>query len=181
MLKKKLLLLALALLLLPGANLRPCWQLRVDGRALEGLYSTKDVKRALRLSQTLAEELLPEPVQAPRLERRLRLRLHSVRGDLPQLSDALLRAYPGIVLADGVFVNGVPLGTVRDRDALCLALRDSILDRMPDAAVVGSLSGQLRIRPVYSRAGHETNDADMVLLISGMAPVIYLDREGRLA
>jgi hypothetical protein len=52
---------------------------------------------------------------------------------------------------------------------------------MPNAAVFGNISGELRICPVYSRSGHETNYEDMILLISGMAPVIYVDDSGKLA
>ncbi|MBR1456937.1 MAG: hypothetical protein IJ594_07235, partial [Oscillospiraceae bacterium] len=101
--------------------------------------------------------------------------------DAAALTDALLRACPGLTLADGVFVNGVRLGTVEDGAVLRERLRASILGQMPNAAVSGNISGELQIRPVYSRAGHETNYDDMVLLISGMAPVIYLDADGRLA
>ena len=96
------------------------------------------------------------------------------------MTDALILAYPGIVLADGVFVNGVRLGTVESGAVLRERLRASILGQMPNAAVFGNISGDLRIRPIYSRAGHETNYDDMVLLISGMAPVIYVDQNGKL-
>ena len=61
------------------------------------------------------------------------------------------------------------------------ALQRSIRGQMPLRAVSGSISGELELRSVYTRAGSCTPDSDMVLLITGMAPVIYLDPEGKLA
>ena len=52
---------------------------------------------------------------------------------------------------------------------------------MPQTAVSGNISGRLELRRVYTRADANTDDADMLLLVTGMAPVIYLDSAGRLA
>ena len=125
--------------------------------------------------------LLPGQVSAPEFQRRLHLSLFAPDGDPTVLTDALVLAYPGVTLSNGVFVNGVNLGTVSDSKLLYEELRRFIENQMPNAAVFGNISGQLQIRPVYSRIGHETPYEDMVLLISGMAPVVYLDSEGRLA
>ena len=178
---KKLALLGLALLGLVAAHVQPLYRLSLNGRTLEGLYSAADIRQAWQAASAAAEELLPEALARPRLQRQLRLSLRDGDGDPAALTDALILAYPGITLADGVFVNGVRLGTVADGRQLTAQLRQFILDRMPNAAVFGNISGRLEIRPVYSRAGHETADQDMILLISGMAPVVYVDKDGKLA
>lgn len=180
MTEKKLGLLGLALLMLLVSNLHLYCRVTVDGRQLDGLYAPAAVKRAGQIAARAAEELLPGEAEAPRCRRACRLSLRRPDGDTAALTDALILAYPGIVLADGVFVNGVRLGTVESGAVLRERLRASILGQMPNAAVFGNISGDLRIRPIYSRAGHETNYDDMVLLISGMAPVIYVDQNGKL-
>lgn len=177
---KKLSLLFLGLLMLLASNLHAQYRLTVEGRQLEGLYAPEEIRRASEAAAAAAEELLPELPCAPRLQRSLRFSLRPADGDRAVLTDALIRAYPGIVLADGVFVNGVRLGTVEDGKTLRELLRQDIAMQMPNAAVFGNISGELQIRPVYSRAGHETNYEDMILLISGMAPVIYVDPAGKL-
>ena len=180
MTRKNLGLLALALLMLLAAHLHLYCRVTVAGERLEGLYEPAELKRAQQIAAETAEELLPGTTPPPACRRAWRLSLRPADGDVTQLTDALIRACPGIVLADGVFVNGVRLGTVENGQLLCERLRNDILNQMPNAAVFGNISGELRIRPVYSRAGHETNYEDMILLISGMAPVIYVDQTGKL-
>ena len=177
---KKLALLGLALLMLLFSNLHLYCSVTVDGRHLDGLYEPAQVKRAEQAAARTAEELLPGDTQTQRCRRAYRLSLGQADGDAAVLTDALILACPGIVLADGVSVNGIRLGTVENGAVLRERLRSSILGQMPNAAVSGNISGLLEIRPLYSRAGHETNYDDMVLLISGMAPVIYVDGEGKL-
>ena len=77
-------------------------------------------------------------------------------------------------------MNGVFLGTVADGQLLREKTRDFISSQMPNAAVFGAISGELEIKTVYTRKNHHTNYDDMLLLISGMAPVIYTDEYGRL-
>ncbi len=173
--------LALALLFLLCSHLHLSYDVVVDGHSPPSTYTAKQLRRARVVAAEVARELLPSLPPEPTLHCRPRLSLRAPTGDLPLLTDTLLRAYPGIVLADGVFVNGQRLGTVEDGSELYARLRESILGQMPNAAVFGNISGELQISPVYSRAGHETNYDDMVLLICGMAPVIYLDGEGKLA
>ena len=178
---KKLALLGLALLGLLAAHVQPLYRLSLNGKPLDGLYSGEDIRLAQQAASAAAEELLGGDALPPVLTRQPQLRLRGSDGDRALLTHELILAYPGLVLADGVFVNGVRLGTVADGALLAARLRQSILDQMPSAAVFGNISGKLEIRPVYSRAGHETNDRDMILLISGLAPVVYVDRDGKLA
>ena len=178
---KKVCLLLVSLLTLFAVHLHPLYRLQVGGAALPGLYSPEEILKARDIAAATTEELTGSEAAAFPLQSSLRLSLRPGAGDLAALTDALILSSPDVVLADGVFVNGTRLGTVEDGRTLRELLRQDIINQMPNAAVFGNISGQLEIRPVYSRAGKETNYADMILLISGMAPVIYVDSEGRLA
>lgn len=171
--------LALALLLL--SHLRPVFRVSVAGEALPGRYSLPQTERCLALARETAEEILPGNGELPELERRLSLSLRPPDGDEARLTDALLRGTRGIAVAHQVQVNGTRLGTVENGRTLQLELERSIRGQMPLAAVSGSISGRIELRQVYTRAGRNTPYRDMVLLITGMAPVIYLDADGRLA
>ena len=70
---------------------------------------------------------------------------------------------------------------MEDGELLKEKLKSYIKNQMPNRAVFGSISGELDIQGIYTRIGKKTNDEDMLLLISGMAPVIYLDAQGRVA
>lgn len=180
-LKKKLLLSSAALLLLLLSNLNICCRLSVDGRMLEGLYSPFDADRCISAAAAAAEEILPGHAAAVPVKKHYRLSFLPPAGGLRLATGSILRSYSGIALEDGVYVNGVFLGVVEDGDALKEKLRDFIKNQMPNRAVFGSISGKLEIKPVYTREGRYTDDGDMLLLISGVAPVIYVDSEGRLA
>lgn len=175
----RLAVLGLALLLL--SNLRPACRVSVSGQALPGLFSPRQLRAAVALARETAEELLDESDALTEPERRFCLTLRRPDGDPARLTDALLRSLEGLAVAEEVRVNGVRLGTVEDGLRLTRTLERSIRGQMPHAAVSGSISGRLELRRVYTRLGRNTPDADMVLLITGMAPVVYLDAQGRLA
>ena len=175
------LLTALAVMLAVAAHLRPVYQVTVAGQAMPGRYSPAQIRRCTALAWETAEEILADEVPEPRLERSLRLSLSPADGSEAALTDALLRSTEGIAVSDEVIVNGTRLGTVEDGRRLCQALESSIRIQMPMAAVSGSISGRLELRRVYTRAGQDTPTGDMVLLITGMAPVIYVDSDGKLA
>ena len=54
-----------SLLLLLGANLRPCCSVELNGRTLPGLYDGKTLARAEAAAKAAAEELLPGPAAEP--------------------------------------------------------------------------------------------------------------------
>lgn len=174
-------LLLLALLALLGAHLHPQYRVSVDGAELPGCYSAAALRQGQRAAEEAAGEILRYEAKMPAVERRLRLGLRPAEDDVKALTAALLRPVSGIKEADAVYVNGVRLGTVADGERFCERLRDAIRSQMPLAAVSGNISGRLELRRVYARADANTDDADMVLLVTGMAPVIYLDQNGRLA
>ncbi len=177
---KKLALSGFALLLLAASNLRLCCRMQAGGRDLEGCYSLRDADRAAEAAAWAAEEILREPSPGPEAERRFCLRFGSPDGDRQALTGALLRSVPGVKLADVAFVNGVRLGIVEDGEELRRRLDRFIGSQMPTAAVSGGISGRLEIRQLYSRSDQAVNYDDMVLLVSGMAPVLYVDENGKL-
>ena len=178
---RRLLLAGLALCLLLLANLRPVYRVTVSGETLPGSFTLRQIESSATLARNTAEEILEDEVKAPRMHRQLRLSLGRADGDGEALTDALLRSTRGITVSEQVLVNGVALGTVEDGFRLCRELRRSIAYQMPMAAVSGHISGNLELRRIYTRAGSDTPYKDMVLLITGMAPVVYVDEEGKLA
>ena len=178
---KKLLLLTLALGFGLAANTHLCCSLWVDGQELAGLYSPLDAGRARTAATAAAEEIVSGPAQQPRLSRRYHLRLRPASGTVPEISAALLDATPGVERSEGVYVSGVYLGSVQSREALFSSLRQFIIGQLPTWAETGYLSQELITRPQYGRAGSQTPVEDMVLLVSGMAPVLYSDGQGYIA
>ena len=179
--RKKLCLCALALLGLLAVNLNVSWQVAVDGQMQEGLYSRRQLVNCKEQAAEAAEEILHGPAQLPKLKARWRLSLRQPQGDEKALADALLRGVHGVRLSDAVLVNGTKLGTVEDGEKLMEKLRASIRAQMPNAAVFGNISGKVQVRKLYVRDGSDTPDEDMILLITGMAPVIYVDKSGKIA
>ncbi len=179
--RRRALILLLALGLLLASHLRPCYRVSVEGQTLPGCYSPRQTAACLSLARETAEEILGDAAAVPGAELQLCLRLSRPDGDEALLTDALLRSTPGLAVADEVWVNGTRLGTVEDGEALELALTRAIRWQMPTAAVSGSISGRLELRRVYTRAGGSTPYGDMILLITGMAPVVYVDAQGKLA
>ena len=178
---KKITLFLCALLLVLSANLNICWKVSVGNMLLPGFYSSSQLRKSSRLASAAAEEISSGESTVPECAKKLHLSFHPPCGDCRTLSGALLENSSGVALSDGVFVNGTALGTVQDGSVLYDELRSYIRNQMPNAAVFGSISGRMQIRPVYSRPGHETGYNDMVLLVSGMAPVFYVDKNGKLA
>lgn len=178
---KKLLLSVAALGFAALSNMHLCCTLSVGGQELDGLYSPFTADRGTVAAGMAAEEIVAGPAQLPELRRRYRLSLLPAGGSSPEVSDALLRQTPGVALSQGVFVNSVYLGCVEDREELLHALRQFIMNQLPTWAETGYLSQEMTIRPQYSRSGSQTPVEDMVLLVSGMAPVMYSDGEGYVA
>ena len=178
--RSHMLLLGLALLFLLGANLRVQYRVSVDGTRLPGAYSAS-VLRAGRLAATeAAEEILRYEAKTPACEARVRLSFRRAENDVQALTEALLRRTSGVAEADAVLLNGTRLGTVADGEALCEALRETLRGARPAAAASGNISGQIELRRVYTRADGNTPDEDMLRLIAGLAPAVYIDRNGKL-
>ena len=180
MLKKSLLLLT-ALLFAVCAHLRPvCTLVFSDGTSAPGC-GVWNCLLAERAAHAAAEEILRGVAVSPAAEKRLHLSLKQPAADARRVSDALLRAVPGVALRDEVRVNGRMLGWVEDGEALREALGVYIRDTRPAWASGGVLNGELTLRRLYTRDTHLTGQRDMLLLITGAAPVFYYDQTGRYA
>lgn len=180
-LRVKILLMALALGLMLSSHLRPVYRITVEGETLPGRYSLGQAQAGEAQAREIAEEILGSTDTLCRPEKRLCLTLRRADGEAATLTEALLERTEGIQTAAEVRVNGIRLGNVEDGEALERALQRSIRGQMPLKAVSGGISGRLELRPVYTRVGSCTPYSDMVLLITGVALVIYLDPEGKLA
>ena len=180
MLKKTVLLLA-ALLFAVTAHLRPCCDYTLDGVRIASGLSPGSARRAEFAVRDAAEEILRENALLPAFHKRTRLRFARPSEDARMLTDALLRATEGIVLRDEVRVDGVRLGWVADGEALRDALQGYITNTLPTWASGGVLSREPQIRRLYTRDGYLTAQGDMVLLVTGAAPVFYFDQTGRYA
>ena len=177
---KKLTLTGLSLLLLAASNLQLHCRVTVNGREAEGLYALSTVDDAATLATLAAEEILQGPAVMPEIHRTYCLGFSEADGDGPALADTILQSVTGVKLADVAYVNGTRLGIVEDGDELRERLERFIGSQMPTTAVSGSISGQLQIVKLYSRTNRATNYDDMVLLVTGMAPVLYVDDTGKL-
>lgn len=177
---KKGFMLGFALLLLVAANMHLSCRVSVNGVELPGKYSLQTVERAVTTASRAAEEIMPGLIEMPEIRRTYSLQLCPAEGDEPALAEAALRAVSGVKIADVAYVNGTRLGIVEDGSELAERLNGFITGQQPNAAVSGSISGRLEIHRLYSRAGQAVNYDDMLLLITGMAPVIYVDENGKL-
>ena len=169
-----------ALLLLFAASLHPVYRISVDGQPVPGFFSPAQLRAAETAARDTAEELSRGEAALPEARLRYTLRLRPADGEPAVLTDALLRAVDGIAVTDSVRVNGVPLGTVEDGNEMLELLRREIRSGMPEGAAVGNLGGRLQVFPVYSRPELAEDKEEMVRRITALAPVFYLDRQGKL-
>lgn len=176
---KKILLSACALLLLLAANLHISYTVSVNGQELAGYYSPKCAREAYRVSSLAAEELCIGEEKLPEVRARRRLRLGKDENDVCAFTDRVLRETKGVEAAKLVYVNGKRLGAVRESCDLQALLERNIVNQMPNAAVRGRYTGSIAVSPRYTRSALLTPPSDMVLLVSGMAPVLYTDDAGQ--
>ena len=178
---KKTILLLMALLFAVGSHLRPCYDYTIGGVPIAAGFAPGAARQAELAVLDAAEEILRESASLPAFQKHLRLRFKRPSEDMRVLTDALLRATDGIVRRDEVRVEGVRLGWVSDGEALREALHEYIMNTLPVWASGGVLSRELGIRRLYTRDGYLTAKGDMVLLVTGAAPVFYYDQTGRYA
>ena len=175
---KKALIFTLALFFAVGSHLRPVCDYEIRGEQLRVGCSVRAAERAERTAALAAEEILRGPAQMPAARRKLRLTFRKPDRDARTLADALLRAADGVAVCDRVTVGDRRLGFVSDGAALRRALYVYISNTLPTWAEGGILSRELRLERRYTRAGLETPTEDMLLLVTGAAPVMYFDGAG---
>ena len=180
MLRKTAWLLA-ALLLFAAANVRIRWDCEAAGERLPLGCSARAAQRAAEAAYAAAEEILPGEAALPQMKRRARLTLRLPEREAPGLADALLLATPGVALREYVYLGGERVGAVTDAAAFRVKLRSYIDNTVPDWAWSGVLSKPLRVERCWGRTGYASAPGDMVLLVTGIAPVFYYDAEGNYA
>ena len=138
-------------------------------------------KKAQEAALAAAEEILPGRAALPAAQRRLHFSLRPGADTAPLLSDVLLCACPGVMAGDKVSIDGMVLGTVADARTLKSSLYRYIDNTLPSWANSGAISGTLSFQPQYTRAEFEVSPEDMLLLITGLSPVMYSDGHGRIS
>ena len=174
--RRKLIVLALAAMLMLLANLRPgCC---VEGAA--GRYSPHALHLARLTASRAAEEIVPGGGALPQLRQRWRLSLRQPENGVSALTHAFLSRIPGVATRYEVRVNGVALGTVADAESLKEALRVNLYVGRPAAAVSSRYTEELSIAPVFTRSDRGMDESRMLQLIGNLCPVMYVDREGKI-
>ena len=164
---------AAALLICSG--LHRCCDVEIGGQVIVRGCSVPAVRYAEQTARLAAEEILPGEAELPGLTRHYYLSLFPGAETCPELTDAILRATPGIAVRSAVYIGSTRLGTVRDSAEFIERLKSYILSTMPTWAVCGSLSQAVDIRPQYCRSGIDASFDDMIQLVTGRAPVLFSD------
>ncbi len=177
---KKGICMILALLLTASANLHVCARLSEDSGAVSELFSLGACVRGLRAAEAAAAELSDGLGAPPGLKASLVLSLPPPTTEVGKVSDFLLRHTPGVALCEACSINGLYIGCTAEGEKLREALRRHIFGTRPPGAVSGRYTEEIDIRPVYTRPGRESPAEDLRLLITGLAPVMYTDGEGKI-
>ena len=172
---KKTVLLVLALGLCVCSHLHQSCDVELNGRIVSSGCSVAAADRAVELARLTAEEILPGTVCLPECTRHIRCGFTPGLDSCPELTDAILRATPGISVSSTVYVGETRMGRVPDGGAFIKKLKSYILNTMPSWAVQGSLSQEVRVVPQYGRCAVLFTNDDMIQLVTGKAPVLFSD------
>lgn len=176
-LKKALLLLG-ALGLVAAANLRLVYSVSVDGQPLEGSWTRQDLENAQRAAYAAAEEVSRTETALPELETEARLSLLPARGEVAELTEAILYSAEGVDKAWAVSVDGVELGSVTDISALSETLEVIIGTQIPHTAVSAGFETDIAIRAVAIPEGTDSDLSELSGAIRGLARVYYVTPDG---
>ena len=177
---KKAILLTLALGFAVCSHLRPSYDFSLGGLFLDTNCSRAAARMAREAALAAAEEILPGRAELPEARAHLRLSFRPGADSAPELCGALLEATPGIMLGEAVYVHQRRLGTVRDAGAFARSINEYIENTLPTWASSGAVRG-LELRRCYTRTDFEIPAGDMIMLITGLSPVMYTDGNGRIS
>ena len=179
MLLRKLCALSAALLGLLAANLHVVCAVGFGGAAPEGAYSPAAVRRGLAAAEATAEEILPGEGSAAAPVLRYSLRLRPPSDDARYVADAALRATEGVAVLDGVYLDHVLLGAVKNGARFAGRVQAWLFDSMPWRAYEAGFVEPFALRPLYARESSAQDPALLLDALARTAQVWYVDAEGR--
>ena len=177
---KKSIILSLALLFAVGSHLRPRLDFTVSGQRIDTACSIAAAKAAKAAALAAAEEILPDKASLPECKQHMRLSFRKSADSAPLLCDSLLCATKGVMSGSVVYVDGLRLGVIEDAESFRSQFAQYIGNTLPTWAKGGSVRGMALI-PRYTRAAFEVSDNDMIMLVTGLSPVMYYDGKGRVS
>jgi hypothetical protein len=152
----------------------------VSGQRLSTECTPAAAKAAREAALAAAEEILPGHAAEPEYCSHRRLSFRPGADTAPLLGDALLKAQPGVISASLVYADKIRLGAVADATQFRTDFGKYIDNTLPTWAKGGSVRGMTLI-PRYTRAEFEIPNEDMILLVTGLSPVMYYDGKGRVS
>jgi len=163
------------------SHLRPAYDFCVGEELVRSGCTPAAARAARQAALMAAEEILPGEARLPETQQKLRLTLMPRKDAAPELCSALLEGCEGVMAAQAVYSGGQRLGCVRDGSALCSTVNRYIENTLPTWAKSGHLSQGFLLCPVFTRAEYEVSNEDMLMLLTGIAPVMYTDGKGRVS
>lgn len=177
---KKSFILFFALAFTLCSHLRASCDFTVDGRRIDTGCSLKAASLAHTAALAAAEEILPGAASLPDYSRHLRLTFSRPAEKAPLLTDALLCAADGVMRGSCIYVDGLRLGAVEDAEDFRAEFSRYIDNTLPTWANSGFVRG-LSLTPRYTRSEFALSNDDMILLVTGLSPVMYTDGMGRIS
>jgi len=177
---KKSFILGLALLFAICSHLRPRLDFTVAGQRIDTACSIAAARAARSAALAAAEEILPGQTSLPEHRQHMRLSFRKSADSAPLLCDSLLCATDGILPGSVVYVDGLRLGVVENAESFRKSFAQYIGNTLPTWAKGGSVRG-MTLLPRYTRAAFEVSDNDMIMLVTGLSPVMYYDGKGRVS
>lgn len=177
---KKALILGFTLAFAVCSHLRPSLDFSVNGQYVDSSCTPAAAKSAQAAALAAAEEIVPGPAFLPEYSQHMHLTFGKRSNKSPLLTDALLSSSPGVLKGSCVYVDDFRLGVVKDAKSFRSEFSEYISNTLPTWAKGGSVRGMALI-PRYTRASFEVSDNDMIMLVTGLSPVMYYDGKGRVS
>lgn len=177
---KKFFILSFALLFAVTSHLRPRLDFIVAGQYIDTACSIAAAKAAKAAAVAAAEEILTGHASLPEYRQHMRLSFRKSADSAPMLCDSLLCATKGVMSGSVVYVDGLRLGVIEDAESFRSSFAQYIGNTLPTWAKGGSVRG-MALLPRYTRAAFEVSDNDMIMLVTGLSPVMYYDGKGRVS
>lgn len=177
---KKSIALALAIGFALCSHLRPSCDFTVGDELVKSGCSLAGETAARQAALAALEEILPDSAALPQYRRHIRLSFRPGEDSSPILCDALLRADEGVLAGSCVYVAGQRVGVVADSRDFEASFARYIGNTLPTWASSGTVR-KLELVPRYTRAEFEVGNDDMIMLVTGISPVMYTDGKGRVS